>query len=206
MGEEWVTVPVEPTDEMLQAALQVHGNDAVAAAAPALLSALLKIYRAMLAAAPKPDDPLREILKDTTILKAIEGKYPATPKPDDKLARLQAEVERLRDKCEAAEFNWGNEVVELSGKLEAAEAEVARLRAADVVPREHAEKAYQQKLAAESRLTELVQRLDGLPDHKAIKDDFTAAYVIVSCAVRKGRVVYTSDIRAILADYRKGKE
>lgn len=50
--EGWKLVPVEPTDLMFKAALRLQGEDAAVAAAPALLSALLKIYRAMLAASP----------------------------------------------------------------------------------------------------------------------------------------------------------
>jgi hypothetical protein len=49
----WKLVPMEPTDAMVNAALRLQGDDAFIAKAPALISALVKIYKAMLAAAPE---------------------------------------------------------------------------------------------------------------------------------------------------------
>lgn len=45
-------VPVVPTEAMLDAALRLQGDDAFFAKAPALMSALFKIYTAMVKAAP----------------------------------------------------------------------------------------------------------------------------------------------------------
>jgi hypothetical protein len=45
--------PMEPTDAMVNAALRLQGDDAFIAKAPALISALMKIYKAMLTAAPE---------------------------------------------------------------------------------------------------------------------------------------------------------
>ena len=49
-----VLVPREPTVTMLDAALKLQGDDAFLARAPAVLSAFVKIYKAMLAAAGVP--------------------------------------------------------------------------------------------------------------------------------------------------------
>lgn len=45
----WVLVPPEPTEVMLNAALKLQGDDAFLARAPAVLSAFVKIYKAMIA-------------------------------------------------------------------------------------------------------------------------------------------------------------
>lgn len=55
MSNEFKTVPVVPTEAMLDAALRLQGDDAFQAKAPALMSALLKIYVAMVKAAPSAD-------------------------------------------------------------------------------------------------------------------------------------------------------
>lgn len=47
----WKLVPIEPTQEMIGTALRVHGDEAFIAKAPALVSALVKIHKAMLSAA-----------------------------------------------------------------------------------------------------------------------------------------------------------
>lgn len=67
---KWKLVPVEATSAMLESALTLQGEDAALARSPALLSALLKIYRAMLASAPAApgagvgvDAELREALR-----------------------------------------------------------------------------------------------------------------------------------------------
>jgi hypothetical protein len=52
----WVLVPREPTPEMLDSALRIHGDGAFFAKAPSLVSALIKIHKAMLAAAPSPGE------------------------------------------------------------------------------------------------------------------------------------------------------
>lgn len=51
-GGDLRLVPICPTDEMIVAALELHGEDALAAKAPALVSALVKIYVSMVKASP----------------------------------------------------------------------------------------------------------------------------------------------------------
>jgi hypothetical protein len=53
VADGWRLVPIEPTDAMVDATLRLQGDDAFIAKAPALISALVKIYKAMLAAAPE---------------------------------------------------------------------------------------------------------------------------------------------------------
>lgn len=69
----WKLVPVEPTQEMLDTALRVHGDEAFIAKAPALVSALVKIHKAMLSAAPE-----------------------ATPSPAIDVAAVREVIEKLR--------------------------------------------------------------------------------------------------------------
>jgi len=58
--EGYVLVPIKPTDGMLEAALRLQGDDAFLAKAPAVVSAFVKIYKAMLAATPTPSKQSKE--------------------------------------------------------------------------------------------------------------------------------------------------
>ena len=55
-------VPVVPTEAMIDAALRLQGEDAFFAKAPALMSALFKIYTAMVKASPAPDGEVVAVL------------------------------------------------------------------------------------------------------------------------------------------------
>jgi len=70
MSEQWKMAPVEPTDEMLTAALEYHRGSAW----PTMLG-IVSGYKRMLAAAPQPpDDELGR--KYNELLYAVENKFP----------------------------------------------------------------------------------------------------------------------------------